>query len=80
MFEIPDKIRESRDMEAAIITMELARSCNTEKDLFRVFVSKLEQAFGKQFPTIQCWDDIPPLRKKYLYTPTLGVFTAEIKI
>ncbi|NIM16880.1 MAG: hypothetical protein GTO45_33265 [Candidatus Aminicenantes bacterium] len=62
--EVVDKIKQTASYACGIFSIERGKKAKTEKAILQVFTTKLTEAFGRKFPAIKTFDQIPTLFTK----------------
>lgn len=72
MQETVKNIKQTRDFEAGILSMELVKKETDPKDILAVFLQKMTEVFKKKFPPIKKIREIPSLfTKEYFQKPVI---------
>ncbi|MCK5056383.1 MAG: AAA-like domain-containing protein [Candidatus Aminicenantes bacterium] len=72
MQEVVQRIKQEKEYEVGIFTLEAAKNEKEEKGVLEVFINKMKEVFGKQFPIIKEIRDVPSLfTKKYFRKPVI---------
>ncbi|MDM8516202.1 AAA-like domain-containing protein [Desulfobacterales bacterium HSG16] len=77
MQQVVKKVREQDDFEVAIITMQSAKTVETDKGVLRVLVKKMEQWFDRRLPEIDSWDNLEDLFSNKLFEKPLILILDE---
>lgn len=61
MQQVAARIEAHGDFEVGVITMQLAKDVKDAQSVRQIFVDSLSEWFGRDFPVVQDWEDLPAL-------------------